>query len=104
MRPAPPPRPPAPMGATKNKRARACAPGRRTDCTQSSLVSTNRSGMGGHTAHGQHNASDARFLPAQGRQRDGMRQSDPPPYRPRPGRTTGGYGARPPPPRPPPSI
>ena len=26
-----------------------------------------------------------------------MRQSDPPPYRPRPGRTTGGYGARPPP-------
>ena len=27
-----------------------------------------------------------------------MRQSDPPPYRPRPGRTTGGYGARPPPP------
>ena len=32
-----------------------------------------------------------------------MRQSDPPPYRPRPGRTTGGYGARPlpPPARPP---
>ena len=27
-----------------------------------------------------------------------MRQSDPPPYRPPPGRTTGGYGARPPPP------
>ena len=26
-----------------------------------------------------------------------MRQSDPPPYRPRPGRTTGGNGARPPP-------
>ena len=25
-----------------------------------------------------------------------MRQSDPPPYRPPPGRTTGGYGARPP--------
>ena len=29
-----------------------------------------------------------------------MRQSDPPPYRPPPGRTTGGYGARPPPPQP----
>ena len=26
-----------------------------------------------------------------------MRQGDPPPYRPPPGRTTGGYGARPPP-------
>ena len=45
------------------------------------------------------------LLPAQGRQRDGLRQSDPPPYRPRPGRTTGGYGARPPPPpSPPPSM
>ena len=31
------------------------------------------------------------LLPAQGRH-------DPPPYRPPPGRTTGGYGARPPPP------
>ena len=29
-----------------------------------------------------------------------MRQSDLPPYRPSPGRTTGGYGARPPPPQP----
>ena len=40
------------------------------------------------------------LLPAQGGQRDGMNESDPPPYRPRPGRTTGGYGARPPPPQP----
>ena len=40
------------------------------------------------------------LLPALGRQRDGMRQSDPPPYRPPPGRTNGGYGARPPPPQP----
>ena len=38
------------------------------------------------------------LLPAQGRQRDGTRQSDPPPYRPPPGRTNGGYGARSPPP------
>ena len=37
------------------------------------------------------------LLPAQGRQRDGKRQSHPPPYRPRPGRTAGGNGARPPP-------
>ena len=45
------------------------------------------------------------LLPAQGRQRDGKRQSDPPPYRPRPGRRAGGNGARPPPPpSPPPSI
>ena len=45
------------------------------------------------------------LLPAQGRQRDGKRQSDPPPYGPRPGRTAGGNGARPPPPpSPPPSI
>ena len=36
------------------------------------------------------------LLPAQGRQRDGTRQSDPPPYRPPPGRTNGGSGARPP--------
>ena len=38
------------------------------------------------------------LLPAQGRQRDRTRQSDPPPYRPPSGRTNGGYGARPPPP------
>ena len=38
------------------------------------------------------------LLPAQGRQRDGKRQSDPPPYGPRPGRTAGGNSARPPPP------
>ena len=37
------------------------------------------------------------LLPAQGRQRDGKRQSDPPPYGPRPGRTAGGNGAPPPP-------
>ena len=40
------------------------------------------------------------LLPAQGRQRDGKRQSDPPPYGPRPGRTAGGNSARPPPPQP----
>ena len=49
--PAPPPQPPAPTGAAKNKPARANAPGRRTDRTQRSLVSTNRSDMGGHAPH-----------------------------------------------------
>ena len=44
------------------------------------------------------------LLPVQGRQRDGKRQSDPPPYGPRPGRTAGRNGARHPPPSPPPSI
>ena len=44
------------------------------------------------------------LLPAQGRQRDRTRQSDPPPYRPLPGRTNGGSGARPPPPNPPPGT
>ena len=67
VRPAPPPQPPAPMGAAKNKRAHACAPGRRTDRTQRSLVSTNRSGMGGRAPHGQHNASDARFVACPGK-------------------------------------
>ena len=43
------------------------------------------------------------LLPAQGRQRDGTRQSDIRPYRPPPGRTNGGYGARPPPPARPPA-
>ena len=41
------------------------------------------------------------LLPAQGRQRHGMRQSDPPPYRPPPAAQTGGT-AHGPPPTPPP--
>ena len=96
-RPAPPPQLPAPTGAAKNKRAFANAPGRRTDRTQRSLVSTNRSDMGGHDPMDSTTSVTPAFLPAQGRQRDGMRQSDPPPYRPPPGRTTRGYGAPPPP-------
>ena len=38
------------------------------------------------------------LLPAQGRQRDGTRQSDPPPYRPPPAAQTGGTAHAPPPP------
>ena len=37
------------------------------------------------------------LLPAQGRQRDGTRQSDPPPYRPPPAAQTGGTAHAPPP-------
>ena len=103
-RPAPPPQPPAPMGAAKNKRARACAPGRRTDRTQRSLLSTNQSGMGGHAPHGQHNASDACFVACPGKA-EGRNEAERPPalQAPPPGRTTGGYSARPPPPARPPA-
>ena len=68
-RPAPPPQPPTPMGAAENKRARANAPGRRTDRAQRRRVSTNRSVMGGHAPHGQDDASDTRFVacPREGR-------------------------------------
>ena len=62
----PPLQPPAHMGAARNKRAHACTPGRRTDRTQRSRVNTNRSDMGGHAPHGQHNASDARFVACPG--------------------------------------
>ena len=44
----------------------------------------------------------AALLPAQGRQRDGTRQSDPPPYRPPPAAQTGGTAHAFPPPSPPP--
>ena len=41
------------------------------------------------------------LLPAQGRQREGMRHSDPPPYRPPPAAQMGGTAHAPPPPPPP---
>ena len=43
------------------------------------------------------------LLPAQGRQRDGTRQSNPPPYRPPPAAQTGGAAHAPPPPARPPA-
>ena len=103
-RPAPPPQPPAPMGAAKNRRARAYAPGRRTDRTHRSLVSTNRSGMGGHAPHGQHSASDTRFVACPGKAEGRNEAERLPPYRPPPGRTTGAVRRTPPPPSPPPST
>ena len=60
--------------------------------------------MGGHAPHGQHNASDARFVACPGKAEGRKEAERPPAYRPRPGRTAGGNGAPPPPPSPPPSI
>ena len=99
-RPAPPPQLRAPTGAAKTKRARANAPGRCTDRTQRSLVSTNRSGMGGHAPHGQHNTSDTRFVACPGKAEGRNEAERPPALQAPPGRTNGRYGARPPPPQP----
>ena len=79
-RPAPPPQPPAPTGTAGNKRARANAPGRRTDRARRSRASTNRSGMGTTPPMTRMMPVTPALLPAQKRQRDGTRQSDPPPY------------------------
>ena len=100
MWPAPPPQPPAHMGAAKKKRAHACAPGRRTDRTQRSRVSTNRSGMGGHAPHGQHNASDARFVAFPGKA-EGRKEAERPPAQQAPPRPHSRRKWRtPPPPQP----
>ena len=99
-RPAPPPQPRAPTGAAKNKRARANAPGRRTDRTQRSLVSTNRSDMGGHAPHGQHNASDTRFVACPGKA-EGRNEAERPPALQAPPRPHNrGVRRTPPPPQP----
>ena len=99
-RPAPPPQPPAPTGAAKNKRARANAPGRRTDRTQRSLVSTNRSDMGCHAPHGQHNASDTRFVACPGKA-EGRNEAERPPALQAPPRPHNRGVRRTPPPPPP---
>ena len=78
VRPAPPLRPTAHTGAARNKRAHACAPGRRTDRTRRGWVNTNRSGMGGHAPHGQRNASDARFVACPGKA-EGRKEAERPP-------------------------
>ena len=94
------------MGAAKNKRADACAPGRRTDRTQRSRVSTNRSAMGGHAPHGQHNTSDARFVACPGKAEGRKEAERPPALRapPRPHSRRKRRTPPPPPPSPPPSI
>ena len=97
-RPAPPPQPPAPTGAAKNKRARANAPGRRTDRTQRSLVSTNRSDTGGHAPHGQHNASDTRFVACPGKAEERNEAERAPALQPPPRPHKRGVRRTPPPP------
>ena len=103
-RPAPPPRPPAPTGAAKNKRARANAPGRRTDRTQRSLVSTNRSGMGGNAPHGQHNVSDTRFVACPGKAEERNEAERPPALQAPPRPHKRGVRRTPPPPSLPPGT
>ena len=98
----PPPQPPAPTGAAENKRARANAPGRRTDRAQRRRASTNQSSMGGHAPHGQRNASDTCFVACPGKAERRNEAEPPPALQAPPGRTNGGYGARPPPPPGPP--
>ena len=77
-RPASPPQPPASTGAAENKRARANAPGSRTDRAQRRRASTNRSGMGGHAPHGQKDASDTRFVACPGKA-EGRNEAERPP-------------------------
>ena len=103
-RPAPPPQPPAPTGTAGNKRARANAPGRRTDRAQRRRASTNRSGMGATPPMTTTTPVTPDLLPAQGRQMDGTRQSDPPPYWPPwPHKQGARRTGRPPPPTRPPA-
>ena len=77
-RPASSPQLPAPTGAAENKRARANAPGRRTDRAQRRRMSTNQSGMGDHAPHGQHDASDTRFVACPGKA-EGRNEAERPP-------------------------
>ena len=101
-RPAPPPQPPGPTGTAGNKRTRANAPGRNTDRAQRRQASMNRSGMGATPSMTRTKPETPALLPAQGRQRDGARQSEPPPqWPPRPHKRRTRRTA-PPPPSPPP--
>ena len=95
-RPAAPPQPPAHTGAAENKRTRANVPGRHTHRAQRRRAGRNRSSMGATPLMTRRKPETPALLPAQGRQTDGARQSDPPPH--------GGRGAQaaPPPPTPPP--
>ena len=81
-RPAPPPQLPAPTGTTGNKPARANASRRHTDRARRRQASTNRSGMGATPSMTRTTPVTPPLLPAQGRQRDGTRQSHPPPHWP----------------------
>ena len=88
----PPPQPLAPTGTAGNKRARANAPARCTDRAQRRRANTNRSGMGTTPPMTRTTLVTPALLPAQGRQRDGTRQTNPRPTGPS-GRTNNGHGA-----------
>ena len=103
-RPAPPPQPPAPAGATENKRARANAPGRRTDRAQRRRASTNRSGMGGHAPHGRNDASDTRIVACTGKAEGGNEAERPPALQAPPWPHKRGVRRTPPPPKPAPGT
>ena len=76
------PQPPAPAGTAMDKRTRANTQGRHTDRAQGQQASTNRSGMGSTPSMARVRPRTPTLLPAQGRQRDGPRQGDPPPHWP----------------------
>ena len=78
--PAPTPQPPAPTGTTMDKRTRATTTGRHTDRARGQQASTNQSGMGAPPSMARATPRTPALLPAQGRQRDGPRQGDPPPH------------------------
>ena len=100
-RPAPPPQPPAPTGTAENKRTRANVPGRHTDHARRRQASTNRSGMEATPSMTRTTPVTPTLLPAQGRQGDGTRQSNPAPYLPpRPHKQGAHRTGRPPPPPP----
>ena len=103
-RPPPPPQPLAPTGTAGNNRIRANAPGCRTDRLQRRQALTNRSGMGPTPSMTRTTPVPPALLPAQGRQRDGTTQSDPPPHwPPHPHRRGAWRTGRPPPPHHPPA-
>ena len=98
-RPAPPPEPPAPAGTAGNKRTCTNAPRRHTVRAQRWQASTKRSVMGATPSM---TRTTPALLPAQGRQSDGTRQSDPPPHwPPRPHKRGARRTGSPPPPHPP---
>ena len=101
--PAPLPQLPAPTGTAENKRTHAKAPGRHADRARRRQASTNRSGMGATPSMTTTTPVTPALLPAQGRQRDGTRQSDPPPHCPPPAAQTRGTAHNPPPPAHPPA-
>ena len=104
-RPAPRPQPPALTGSAENKRTRANAPQRHTDCARRRQASTNRSGMGAAPSMTRTTPLPPALLPAQGRQRDGTRRSNPPPnWPPQPHKRGARRTGLPPPPTPTPGT